>query len=106
MGCNRSGGPARLQAGTRRSRSRPMVARHHSGDVAAEYRAAYHPWRARGVRVSVPHGSLLIHAGDLAVHVIKAPGVQLREPEWNGFIWDTSGTRHAAAIRNAGMDGL
>src|SRR4051794_35619724 len=74
--------------------------------MLAEYRAAYSPWRARGVRLTIPRGSLLIHAGDLAVHVIKAPGVHLREPEWNRFVWDTSGTRHAAAIRNAGMDGL
>jgi hypothetical protein len=74
--------------------------------MLAEYRAAYHPWRTRGVRLTVPHGSLLIHAGDLAVHVIKAPGVRLREPEWNRFIWDTSAARHTAAIRNAGMDAL
>jgi hypothetical protein len=74
--------------------------------MLAEYRAAYSPWRARGVRLTLPRGSLLIQAGDLAVHVIKAPGVRLREPEWNRFVWDTSATRHAAAIRNAGMDAL
>jgi hypothetical protein len=74
--------------------------------MLAEYRAAYSPWRARGVHLTVPHGSLLIRAGDLAVHVIKAPGMRLREPEWNRFVWDTSATRHAAAVRNAGMDAL
>jgi hypothetical protein len=74
--------------------------------MLAEYRAAHSPWRGRGVHLTVPHGSLLIQAGDLAVHVIKAPGVRLREPEWNRFVWDTSATRHAAAVRNAGMDAL
>jgi hypothetical protein len=74
--------------------------------MLAEYRAAHAPWRARGVRLTLPHGSLLIRAGDLAVHVIKAPGVRLREPEWDDFAWDTSATRHAAAARNAGMQAL
>jgi len=74
--------------------------------MLAEYRAAYYPWRARGVRLTVPRGSLMIHAGDLSVHVIKAPGVRLGEPEWNRFVWDTSATRHAAAIRNAGVEAL
>jgi hypothetical protein len=74
--------------------------------VLAEYRVAQSPWRARGVRVSLPRGSLLIRVGDLAVHVIKAPGVGLREPEWHRFAWDTSATRHAAAVRNAGTDAL
>jgi hypothetical protein len=74
--------------------------------MLAEYRAAYSPWRARGVRLTVPNGSLLIRAGNLAVHVIKAPGVRLREPEWDRFIWDTSATRRAAAVRNAGMEAL
>jgi hypothetical protein len=74
--------------------------------MLAEYRTGLSPWWARGVRLTVPHGSLLIEAGDLAVHVIKAPGVQLQEPEWNRFDWDTSPTRHAAAVRNAGMDAL
>src|SRR4051794_7830924 len=68
--------------------------------MLAEYRAAYSPWRARGVRVTVPHGSLLIEVGDLAVHVVKAPGVQIREPEWKRFFWDGSETRRAAAERN------
>jgi len=69
--------------------------------MLADYRSARAPWRARGVRLTVPHGSLLIHVDDLAVHVIKAPGLRLREPEWARFVWDTSTTRHAAA-RNAG----
>ena len=74
--------------------------------MLADYRAAYSPWRARGVRLTVPHGSLLIQAGDLAVHVIKAPGVRLREPEWDRFAWDTGATRRGAAARNAAMDAL
>jgi hypothetical protein len=74
--------------------------------MLAEYRAAESPWRARGVRLSVPHGSLLIRVGDLGVHVVKAPGVRLGEPEWTHFAWETSATRHAAAARNAGMDAL
>ena len=74
--------------------------------MLAEYRAAHSPWRSRGVHLSLPHGSLLLRAGDLAVHVIKAPGVRLREPEWSRFAWDTSATRHAAAVRNAGIDAL
>ena len=74
--------------------------------MLAEYRTAHSPWRERGVRVAVPRGSLVIQAGDLAVHVVKAPGVRLREPEWDRFVWDTSATRHGAAVRNAGMDAL
>src|SRR5919206_62179 len=74
--------------------------------MLAEYRADRSPWRSRGVHLTVPHGSLLLRAGDLAVHVIKAPGVRLREPEWSRFAWDTSATRHAAAVRNAGIDAL
>jgi hypothetical protein len=74
--------------------------------MLAEYRAAGSPWPGRGVRLTVPHGSLLIEVGDLAVHVVKAPGVQVREPEWGTFVWDTSITRHAAAARNGGADAL
>jgi hypothetical protein len=74
--------------------------------MLAEYRAADSPWRSRGIRLTVPHGSLLIEVDDLAVHVVKAPGVRLREPEWASFAWDTSATRHAAAARNAGEDAL
>src|SRR4051794_33287724 len=70
--------------------------------MLAEYRAAGSLWRTRGLRLTVPHGSLRIEVADLAVHVVKAPGVQLREPEWTGFVWDASATRHAAAARNAG----
>jgi|1186.fasta_scaffold12973_1 hypothetical protein len=70
--------------------------------MLAEYRAVSSPWRTRGIRLSVPHGSLLIEVGELAVHVVKAPGVQLREPEWTTFAWGASATRHAAAARNAG----
>ncbi|SFK52086.1 hypothetical protein [Geodermatophilus ruber] len=70
--------------------------------MLAEYRAADSRWRTRGVRLTVPHGSLLIEVGDLAVHVVKAPGVRLREPEWTSFAWDTSVVRHEAAARNAG----
>src|SRR3954467_10853412 len=55
--------------------------------MLAEYRAVSSPWRTRGIRLSVPHGSLLIEVGELAVHVVKAPGVQLREPEWTTFAW-------------------
>jgi hypothetical protein len=74
--------------------------------MLAEYRAAYSPWRARGVRVTVPHGSLLIEVGALAVHVVKAPGVQIREPEWTHFFWDSSATRRAAAQRNGWANAL
>ncbi len=74
--------------------------------MLAEYRAPRSPWRARGVRLTVPRGSLLIQVGELAVHVVKAPGVRLREPEWTDFVWETSATRHAAAARNAGIDAL
>jgi hypothetical protein len=74
--------------------------------MLAEYRTARSPWRTRGVRVSVPHGSLLIQVADLAVHVVKAPGVGLREPEWTEFAWSTSVTRRAAAARNSGLDAL
>jgi hypothetical protein len=74
--------------------------------MLAEYRAAGSPWRSRGVRLSVPHGSLLIQVGELGVHVVKAPGVRLREPEWTQFFWDSSSTRHAAAARNAGIQAL
>jgi hypothetical protein len=74
--------------------------------MLAEYRAAYSPWRARGVRVTVPHGSLLIEVGDLAVHVVKAPGVQIREPEWTHFFWDSSVTRRGAAERNGWTNAL
>jgi hypothetical protein len=74
--------------------------------MLAEYRAAGSSWRTRGVRLTVPHGSLLIRVGDLTVHVVKAPGVGLREPEWTEFGWNTSVTRHAAAARNAGIDAL
>src|SRR3954453_5576484 len=49
--------------------------------MLAEYRAADSPWRARGVRLTVPHGSLRIEVGDLVLHMVKAPGVRLREPE-------------------------
>jgi len=74
--------------------------------MLAEYRAAYGPWRARGVRLTVPHGSLLIEVGDLAVHVVKAPGVQLREPEWRRFFWDCSAVRRVAAERNGWTNAL
>jgi hypothetical protein len=74
--------------------------------MLAEYRAAYLPWRARGVRVTVPHGSLQIEVGDLAVHVVKAPGVRIREPEWTRFFWDGSATRRAAAERNGWANAL
>jgi len=74
--------------------------------MLAEYRAAYAPWWARGVRLTVPHGSLLIEVGDLALHVVKAPGVQIREPEWRHFVWDGSATRRAAAERNGWANAL
>jgi hypothetical protein len=74
--------------------------------MLADYRAAESRWRGRGVRLTAPRGSLLIQAGDLAVHVIKAPGVRLREPEWVDFVWDTGATRHAAAARNPDFDAL
>ncbi|HEX2073986.1 MAG TPA: hypothetical protein VHF92_09390 [Geodermatophilus sp.] len=74
--------------------------------MLAEYRAAATRWWDRGVRLTVPHGSLLIQVADLAVHVVKAPGVRLREPEWATFVWNTSGVRHAAAARNAGDNAL
>jgi hypothetical protein len=74
--------------------------------VLADYRAARSPWRTRGVRVTVPHGSLLIQVRDVALHVVKAPGVGLREPEWTEFVWSTSVTRRAAAARNAALDAL
>jgi hypothetical protein len=74
--------------------------------MLAEYRAAHSSWRSRGIRLTLPHGSLVIEAGHLAVHVVKAPGVQIREPDWTGFVWDTSAVRHAAAARNAGTHAL
>src|SRR4051812_4303792 len=74
--------------------------------MLAEYRAADSPWRARGVRLTLPHGSLLIEVAEMAVHIVKAPGVRLHEPEWTHFFWDTSATRHAAAARNAGANAL
>jgi len=74
--------------------------------MLTQYRAAYRPWRARGVHVTVPHGSLRIGVGDLGVHVVKAPGVQLREPEWTHFCWHSSGTRRAAAGRNGWASAL
>jgi hypothetical protein len=74
--------------------------------MLAEYRSAYSPWRARGVRLTVPHGSLLIEVGDLAVHVVKAPGVHIHEPEWTHFFWHSSATRLAAAERNGWANAL
>jgi hypothetical protein len=74
--------------------------------MLAEYRAAHSSWRSRGIRLTAPHGSLLIQAGELTVHVLKAPGVQIREPDWTGFTWDTSTVRRAAAARNAGTHAL
>lgn len=70
--------------------------------MLAQYRAVSSPWRSRGIRLTVPHGSLLIEVGGLAVHVVKAPGLQLREPDWASFVWDSSVTRAAAAARNGG----
>src|SRR3954467_2230282 len=67
--------------------------------MLAQYWAAESQWRGQGVRLTAPRGSLLIQAGDLAVHVIKAPGVGLREPEWLDFVWGTGATRHAAPPR-------
>jgi hypothetical protein len=58
------------------------------------------------VRLTLPHGSLLIEVAEMAVHIVKAPGVRLHEPEWTHFFWDTSATRHAAAARNAGGNAL
>src|SRR3954464_11823415 len=89
----------RCAAGTRGARGGAGNLRER---MLAEYRAVSSPWRTRGIRLSVPHGSLLIEVGELAVHVVKAPGVQLREPEWTTFAWGATAPRHAAAARNAG----
>src|SRR4051794_41313233 len=64
--------------------------------MLAEYRTGLSPWWARGGRLTVPHGSLLIEAADPAQHRIKAPGAPLHEPESNSFHWDTIPQPHAA----------
>jgi hypothetical protein len=69
--------------------------------LLADYRATDSTWRQRGVRLSIPQGSLLIQVGDTNLHIVKARGVHIHEPTWSEFNWDASLTRRAAASRNS-----
>lgn len=71
--------------------------------LLADYRSADSPWRQRGVRVTVPQGSLLIQAAATNVHLVKARGVHVHDPTWSEFAWDSSITRSAAAASNTAV---
>ena len=68
--------------------------------LLADYRSPDGTWRDEGVRLSLPQGSLLIEVPPLRLHIVKAPGLSLRDPDWAGFEWDASQTRLAAAQAN------
>ena len=68
--------------------------------LLAKFRHDVGSWQAPCVRLSVPHGSLLIEVAEYRLHLLKAQGFALREPVWSAFDWDSSATRAAAADAN------
>lgn len=58
-------------------------------------------WVARGVRVSAPEQSLLVHAAGLSLHPMKARTNTDQDPQWSAVRWsERSLVRRTAAREN------
>lgn len=66
-----------------------------------EYHDHQQLWGARGVSVSAPEQSLLVHAAGVALHPMKAPVNTEQDPQWDAMRWsDSSVVRRSAAREN------